>query len=58
MPGEDAQASQDLYVEAKEESKIFDPAEFGFEFSTADFEDYMERRGAHARSRQGLPAPA
>jgi hypothetical protein len=35
-----------LYLAAKQESKPFDPAEFGFEFSTQDIEHHLKSRTA------------
>ncbi|HXR78272.1 MAG TPA: hypothetical protein VN737_19995 [Bryobacteraceae bacterium] len=35
-----------LYLAAKQENKPFDPAEFGFEFSTQQIEAYLEHRAA------------
>jgi hypothetical protein len=43
------QAAQ-LYIQAKKENKTFNPAEFGFEFSTADIELFMEACGTPRRT--------
>ncbi len=38
----DLQMLSGLYVAAKKEGKPFDPAQYGFEFSTKDIENYLE----------------
>jgi hypothetical protein len=47
-----------FYLAAKKDNKTFDPSEFGFEFSAADIERYIESRAALARSHRGLSAVA
>jgi hypothetical protein len=39
---QDLQMAAGLYVAAKKEGKPFNPAQYGFEFSTADIENYLE----------------
>jgi hypothetical protein len=38
------EAAAKLYATAKRDNKLFDPAAFGFEFSTAKIEDFLSRR--------------
>src|SRR6185312_12884433 len=45
-----------LYLAAKRESKPFDPAEFGFEFSIEEIEHYVSRRASRPTSSDLLQA--
>ena len=44
---EEFDAAAKLYIKAKSDRKSFDPADYGFEFSIADIEGYLE--GVRAR---------
>ena len=42
MEQQELQMLAGLYVAAKKDGKPFDPAHYGFEFSTEDIENYLE----------------
>ncbi|HEX4770961.1 MAG TPA: hypothetical protein VH351_09040 [Bryobacteraceae bacterium] len=51
---DDFAAAAQLYIKARTERKPFDPAEYGFEFSTSDVEAYLEGARAAQLTRSEL----
>ena len=45
-----------LYIAAKHDRQPFDPAEFGFEFSTADVEDFLRGQRAPFLTEKAMSA--